>query len=173
MTPAQCRAARGLIRWNQDDLAREAAVSVVTVRNFENEKSAPQRASLEVMQRALEAAGVQFTNGGQPGVRMKVATMPLEQFLNTLSLYEHNRLRSKSVHVPGEAQPKFGFAFVYKDTTGVSLMLESKVLGRASWKRNGISFDPPLNGGQLLQTCTDDDLEKWVSLAYHRSVTAP
>ena len=73
MTPAQCRAGRGLVRWNQDDLAREAAVSVVTVRNFENEKSVPQRATLEVMQRALEKAGVEFIaeNGGGPGVRLK------------------------------------------------------------------------------------------------------
>jgi transcriptional regulator with XRE-family HTH domain len=69
MTPAQCRAGRGLIRWNQDDLAREAAVSVVTVRNFENEKVVPQRATIDVMRRALEAAGVEFTNGSQPGVR--------------------------------------------------------------------------------------------------------
>jgi DNA-binding XRE family transcriptional regulator len=73
MTPAQCRAGRGLVRWNQDDLAREAAVSVVTVRNFENEKSVPQRATLEVMQRALVKAGVEFIaeNGGGPGVRLK------------------------------------------------------------------------------------------------------
>ena len=72
MTPAQCRAARGLLRWNQDDLAREASVSVVTVRNFENEKSTPQRASIEVMRRALEAAGIQFIpeNGGGAGVRL-------------------------------------------------------------------------------------------------------
>jgi ribosome-binding protein aMBF1 (putative translation factor) len=75
MTPAQCRAGRGLVRWNQDDLAREAAVSVVTIRNFENEKSVPQRATFEVMQRALEAAGVEFIaeNGGGPGVRLKKA----------------------------------------------------------------------------------------------------
>jgi hypothetical protein len=35
-----------------------AAVSVVTVRNFENEKSVPQRATLVVMQRAIEARAV-------------------------------------------------------------------------------------------------------------------
>jgi len=39
------------------------------VRNFENGKSTPQRATLDVMQRGLEAAGVEFTNGEQPGVR--------------------------------------------------------------------------------------------------------
>jgi transcriptional regulator with XRE-family HTH domain len=71
MNPAQCRAARGLLNWNQDDLAEEASVSAVTVRNFENEKSAPQRSTLDVMRRAFENAGVEFTNGGQPGVRMR------------------------------------------------------------------------------------------------------
>jgi transcriptional regulator with XRE-family HTH domain len=72
MTPAQCRAARGLLKWNQDDLAREASVSVVTVRNFENEKSAPQRATIDVISRALAKAGVQFIpeNGGGAGVRL-------------------------------------------------------------------------------------------------------
>ncbi len=68
MNPAQCRAARGLLNWNQSDLAKAARVSPVTVRNFENEKSAPQRATLSVMQLAIEATGVEFTNDG---VRMR------------------------------------------------------------------------------------------------------
>ena len=71
MMPAQCRAARGLLDWTQDELAARAAVSVVTIRNFEKGRSSPQRATLEVVRRALEAAGVELTNGGQPGVRLK------------------------------------------------------------------------------------------------------
>jgi hypothetical protein len=53
-------------------------VSVVTVRNFENEKSVPQRATLDVMQRALEKAGVEFIaeNGGGSGVRLKKRAAP-------------------------------------------------------------------------------------------------
>jgi transcriptional regulator with XRE-family HTH domain len=70
MEPSQCRAARGLLNWTQDDMASAARLSVVTVRNFENEKSTPQRATLDVMQRALAAAGVEFTNGDKPGVRL-------------------------------------------------------------------------------------------------------
>ncbi len=60
-------------RWNAPGVSGYAAaqVSVNTVRNFETEKSAPQRSTLDVMRRALEAAGVEFTNGGQPGVRLK------------------------------------------------------------------------------------------------------
>ena len=61
MTPSQCRAARGLLNWTQDQMASVAHLSVVTVRNFENEKSTPQRATLDVMQRALEAAGVDWS----------------------------------------------------------------------------------------------------------------
>jgi transcriptional regulator with XRE-family HTH domain len=73
MTPSQSRAARGLIRWNQDDLAREASVSVVTVRNFENEKSSPIRATVDAMRAAFERAGVDFIgeNDGGPGVKLR------------------------------------------------------------------------------------------------------
>ena len=75
MTPAQCRGARELLKWNQDELASAAQVSGVTVRNFENEKSSPQRASLAMIRSALEAAGVEFIeqNGGGPGVRLRKA----------------------------------------------------------------------------------------------------
>jgi transcriptional regulator with XRE-family HTH domain len=73
MTPSQCRGARGLLDWNQDQLALASRVSVVTVRNFENEKSTPQRATLDVIQRAFEAAGIEFIpeNGGGAGARLR------------------------------------------------------------------------------------------------------
>ena len=64
MNPAQCRAARGLLKWIQDDLATHADVSVLTIRNFEAEKSVPRRATLAAIQRAFEANGVEFTDGG-------------------------------------------------------------------------------------------------------------
>ena len=72
MTPAQSRAARALLDWGQEQLASAAEVSSVTVRNFENEKAAPQRATLSAMRRALETAGVIFVeeNGEGPGVRL-------------------------------------------------------------------------------------------------------
>lgn len=71
MTPAQCRAARGLLKWTQDDLAAKANVSAVTIRNFENETTKAQRASLGVMRRAFEDAGVEFDQ--DDGVRRKSA----------------------------------------------------------------------------------------------------
>jgi transcriptional regulator with XRE-family HTH domain len=70
LTSAQCRAARGLIGWNQQQLADAAGVGVATVRLFEAGKGEQRRSTLSVIKRALEAAGVEFTNGDRPGVRL-------------------------------------------------------------------------------------------------------
>jgi predicted transcriptional regulator len=73
ITPAQCRAARALLDWSQQDLAIHASVAIVTVHQLEAGLSQPRRATLDVIRRALEAAGVEFIdeNGGGPGVRLR------------------------------------------------------------------------------------------------------
>ncbi len=73
MTPAQCRAARALLDWSQQQLADAARVGNATIRNFESGRSSPQNATLEVLRRALEAAGVEFIpeNGTGAGVRLR------------------------------------------------------------------------------------------------------
>ena len=73
ITPEQCRAARGLLAWNQLDLAEKARVGVVTVHQLESGISQPRQATLEVIRRAFEVAGVEFIdeNGGGPGVRLR------------------------------------------------------------------------------------------------------
>ena len=70
---AQCRAGRALLNWSQQQLADAARVGVVTVRQFENGGSEPRNATLDVIRRALEGAGVIFveSNGEGPGVRLK------------------------------------------------------------------------------------------------------
>lgn len=70
-SPAQSRAARGLIDWSQTELASAAGVSLSTVRDFETGKRVPISNNLAAIRRALEAAGVEFTNGGEPGVKLK------------------------------------------------------------------------------------------------------
>jgi transcriptional regulator with XRE-family HTH domain len=52
------------------DLAKLAKVAPATVSRFEAGEELKPR-TIEAMQRALESAGVEFTNGDQPGVRMK------------------------------------------------------------------------------------------------------
>ena len=73
ITAAQCRAARGLLQWSQQKLAKEAGIGVVTVIQLENEAGQPRRATMQVMRNAFEAAGVEFIdeNGGGPGVRLR------------------------------------------------------------------------------------------------------
>jgi DNA-binding XRE family transcriptional regulator len=68
--PAQCRAARALIDLSQKELAELAGVSWRTILSFESEQRQPIRATMAALQRALETAGVEFTNGDQPGVRL-------------------------------------------------------------------------------------------------------
>ena len=73
ITPAQCRAARGLIGWSQQDLANNAGVGTVAIHQLESGTSQPRRATLDVVKRAFEAAGVEFIdeNGGGFGVRLR------------------------------------------------------------------------------------------------------
>jgi hypothetical protein len=75
LTSAQIRAARALVRWRAQDLARESSVGVATIRRAEltdGETSMTVANDLAV-RRALEAAGVEFIddNGGGPGVRLR------------------------------------------------------------------------------------------------------
>ena len=72
VTPAQSRAARGLLDWTQHALASKAGIGVVTVHQFEAGIAQPRQATIEVIRRAFEKAGVEFIdeNGGGPGVRL-------------------------------------------------------------------------------------------------------
>ena len=76
ITSAQCRAARGLLGWSQQNLADRAGVGIMTIHQFEKEGTQPRRATLEVVRRAFENAGVEFIdeNGGGPGVRLSMPT---------------------------------------------------------------------------------------------------
>ena len=62
MTPAQCRAARGLLDWTQGDLADRSGVTDVTIRNFEKGRTELQSASMQVVRTAFTAAGVEFVD---------------------------------------------------------------------------------------------------------------
>ena len=75
LTSAQLRAARALIRWSAEDLARHSAVSVTTIRRAELMPSttALTRVNDQAIRRALEDAGVEFIDADQagPGVRLR------------------------------------------------------------------------------------------------------
>jgi transcriptional regulator with XRE-family HTH domain len=69
LLPVQCRMARAALGLGVRELAAAAKVSIDTVARFERGDELKER-TIEALQRALEAAGVEFTNGGKPGVRL-------------------------------------------------------------------------------------------------------
>jgi predicted transcriptional regulator len=71
ITPAQCRAARALVEMDQGTLADSAMVSRSVIIDFENGRRVPMRNNLAAIQRVLEEAGVEFTHGDAPGVRLR------------------------------------------------------------------------------------------------------
>jgi transcriptional regulator with XRE-family HTH domain len=62
LSPAQCRAARGLLDWKQDLLAERSQVSVNAIRTFENGKTKPTRGTITSMVRAFQEAGLMFVS---------------------------------------------------------------------------------------------------------------
>jgi predicted transcriptional regulator len=62
LTPAQLRAARALLGWSQEDLARELGGErhLSTIKRFESGKSDPKQSTLLAWRRALSKAGVKL-----------------------------------------------------------------------------------------------------------------
>jgi transcriptional regulator with XRE-family HTH domain len=69
-TPAQCRAARALLNWTQEDLVRECKITKKTIADFERGATSPRSQTLIQIIAAFEAAGIEFINGGSPGARI-------------------------------------------------------------------------------------------------------
>ena len=60
LSPAQCRAARALVEWTQDDLQAAAQVAKTTIVDFERGARQPYPRTLGALKLALEVAGVIF-----------------------------------------------------------------------------------------------------------------
>jgi transcriptional regulator with XRE-family HTH domain len=71
LSPAQCRAARGLLDWSQSKLCKLSKVGIRTLGDFERELHTPNHYLLSDIRSALETAGIEFTSweGGAAGVR--------------------------------------------------------------------------------------------------------
>ena len=75
ITGAQMRAARKLLGWPRDRLCPRAGLSVTMLRKIEDGLRTPTNEQRLGIQGALEAAGVEFTNGDEPGVKLKATKM--------------------------------------------------------------------------------------------------
>lgn len=74
LTGNHLKAARALAGLDQETLADLAGVSVNTIRNMEavgNDAIGGRQSSRDKVQAALEGLGIEFMNGGEPGVRLR------------------------------------------------------------------------------------------------------
>ncbi len=60
LTPALCRAARGMLDWTQSDLAEHSQVSRSTIRDYEGARHELHRPTAAQLLHALEEGGVIF-----------------------------------------------------------------------------------------------------------------
>jgi len=63
-------AARDLLGMSQEELARAADVSENTIFNIENRRTLARESTISKIRAALERRGIEFMNGGKPGVRL-------------------------------------------------------------------------------------------------------
>ncbi|MCB5176456.1 MULTISPECIES: helix-turn-helix transcriptional regulator [Microvirga] len=73
LSPEQCRAARGLLDWTQEELAGNAGVSRSTIRDFENGRHCLHPGTAAQVVAALESGGALLIPSGEagPGVRLQ------------------------------------------------------------------------------------------------------
>jgi hypothetical protein len=75
LASSQIRAARALLRWSAEDLARESALGLNTIKRAELAEVTTSLTAVNdfAIRRTLEVAGVEFIdgNGGGPGVRLR------------------------------------------------------------------------------------------------------
>ena len=76
LSSGQIRAARALLRWTADDLAKESVIGVATIRRLELQHGVPKTNTntLVLIKKALEGAGIEFIGDpdNSPGVRLSI-----------------------------------------------------------------------------------------------------
>lgn len=75
LTSEQIRAARAMLRIEQRELAGKSGVSLETIKRIERTPGpiSAYTGTVDKLRRALESAGIEFSEGDQPGVRLKLA----------------------------------------------------------------------------------------------------
>jgi transcriptional regulator with XRE-family HTH domain len=71
ITMAQIRHARKLLGWSRDQLAAKAGLTSTHLRYLENGERELLPEEGEALRAVFESAGVEFTNGDAPGVRLR------------------------------------------------------------------------------------------------------
>jgi predicted nucleic acid-binding Zn-ribbon protein len=80
-------------------LAEKAALGLSTIVDFERGRRAVSEAALAAVRTALEAAGIEFTNGDQTGVRLSTKLIDLRERIKVLrnQIDEQKKLANSAV----------------------------------------------------------------------------
>jgi len=91
ITGAQIRAARAMLRWSPDQLASRSKLPIEAIRQVEDvDGEAPlANADENALRSAFQAAGIEFTNRGGLGLRLK-AQGPADEGLRPDELTAEN-----------------------------------------------------------------------------------
>jgi transcriptional regulator with XRE-family HTH domain len=111
ITPAQCRAARALLDWPRERLASESRIGLRSIVDFERSARAPRYVTLDALRRALEKAGVEFTNSDQPGVKLIKSANGAKEISRQIDALED---KISSMPTPTEPSPEGGMNIMRK-----------------------------------------------------------
>lgn len=83
----QIRAARALLEWSQQELAKATGLATSSIKNIESDSTAHRRASIQLIENTLDDAGIEFMAGS--GVRLRNDIVALHSGRNaTISLLD-------------------------------------------------------------------------------------
>lgn len=101
ITADQCRAARSLLNWTQDQLANNAGVSRATVADFESNARQPFKNNLRSIADCMFAAGIEFIpEEGSSGVGVRFRARKLE-YINNITVNRAERKASMRMRFAG------------------------------------------------------------------------
>jgi transcriptional regulator with XRE-family HTH domain len=165
LTSELIRAARMLLRWDQETLAERSGVPLTTLKKLELREGplVTRGGTEEKLRSALEDGGVEFLNHGQPGVRMKVSGIGIAEAVFGEGLIIFGQ----------ETLPKMiGVSLEHNSPTDVVLLLEGRIIGRASQRNGRGYFDPtppPPNDGVITRAGGPEIFKVWAQIAYDRA----
>lgn len=102
ITADQCRAARSLLNWTQDQLATNASVSRATIVDFESNTRQPMKNNLRSIADCMFAAGIEFIpEDGNSGVGVRFRERKLE-YTSNVRIDRFNRAATMRMRYAGE-----------------------------------------------------------------------
>lgn len=102
LLPAQCRGARGVLGWTQEQLAQAAGVSRPTVKDFERGARTPHPSNILSICKAIESAGVSFIIDETGSVLIKLSSRFLSENEHEAVQKELDKRREAALQVATE-----------------------------------------------------------------------